>query len=281
VECTYGWVECVGLADRSAFDLRAHSEKSKVDLVARETFATPQLVKGLKAVPDRKEMGKAFKQQAKAVEKALTDATEEDKQCWAGQLESDGAFSVSAAGADFSVTAAMVSFKPEERKVTGRSFTPSVIEPSFGVGRILYCLFEHAFYARDGDAQRTVFRFSPVVAPVKVTVFPLLQREDLNKPSQQIASALKAEGLSVVIDTTGTTIGKRYARTDEIGVPFAVTVDYDTLSDDTVTVRERDTTKQVRVPAKEVPELLRRLTNLTETWDNVLTRYPAQAAAQE
>lgn len=54
-----------------------------------------------------------------------------------------------------------------------------------------------------GDAQRTVFRFSPAMAPVKVTVFPLLQKEDLNRPAQQIATALKAEGLSVVIDTTG------------------------------------------------------------------------------
>ena len=135
---------------------------------------------------------------------------------------------------------------------------------------------------RTGDAQRTVFRFSPAMAPVKVTVFPLLQREDLNRPAQQIAAALKAEGLSVVVDTTGqshvlvyitlspalrkrsyklfntmlqitlyrllytgNTIGRRYARTDEIGVPFAVTVDYETVEKDTITVRERDTTKQV------------------------------------
>ncbi len=124
-----------------------------------------------------------------------------------------------------------------------RNFVPSVIEPSFGIGRIIYCMFEHCFYTRQ-DA-RTVFKFTPVVAPVKATVFPLLQRAELNEVATRVASSLTAAGLATVIDTTGTTIGKRYARTDEIGVPFAVTVDYDTLKDDTVTVRDRDSMAQV------------------------------------
>lgn len=84
-----------------------------------------------------------------------------------------------------------------------RWITPSVIEPSFGIGRILYCLFEHSFYTREGDAQRTVFRFSPAVAPVKATVFPLLQKDDLNAKARSISKAIIAAGLSVTIDTTG------------------------------------------------------------------------------
>lgn len=81
------------------------------------------------------------------------------------------------------------------------NFVPSVIEPSFGIGRIIYCMFEHCFYTRD-DA-RTAFRFTPVVAPVKATVFPLLQRAELNELAAKMASALTAEGLATVVDTTG------------------------------------------------------------------------------
>lgn len=84
-----------------------------------------------------------------------------------------------------------------------RWITPSVIEPSFGIGRILYCLLEHCFYAREGDAQRTVFGFSPAVAPVKATVFPLLQKTEFNDLARSISKALIAHRLSATIDTTG------------------------------------------------------------------------------
>lgn len=84
-----------------------------------------------------------------------------------------------------------------------------MIEPSFGIGRILYCVFEHSFYSREGDEQRAVFRFTPITAPVKCTVFPLIQRAELNERAEAVSAALTRERLSNTIDTTGTTIGKR------------------------------------------------------------------------
>jgi glycyl-tRNA synthetase len=84
-----------------------------------------------------------------------------------------------------------------------RKFIPSVIEPSFGVGRIIYCMFEHCYYNRDGDDKRTVFRFTPVVAPVKATVFPLVAKPELNALANDIASKLTKAGLSSIVDTTG------------------------------------------------------------------------------
>lgn len=71
-----------------------------------------------------------------------------------------------------------------------------------------------------------MFGFNPLVAPVKTTVFSLVQKEELNKVAQELSAALTAAHVSNLIDTGGTTIGKRYARTDEIGVPFAITVDF-------------------------------------------------------
>lgn len=74
--------------------------------------------------------------------------------------------------------------------------TAGVIEPSFGIGRIIYCLYEHAFYSRDGDDQRTVFKFTPVAAPVKCTVFPLMQKPEFQPYTQSVADALTKAGMS-------------------------------------------------------------------------------------
>ncbi len=178
-----------------------------------------------------------------------------------------------------------------------RTFTPSVIEPSFGIGRIMYCMFEHVFWQREvvdkkdnqktkaakgkgeEDSRKSVFSFTPLVAPVKATVFPLLQKQELNGPAQQISADLRRAAVANVVDTTGVSIGRRYARTDEIGVPFAVTVDYETLEKQTVTVRERDSTAQVRVPVAEVVSLLKQLADMDMTWQQVESKYPAQAPA--
>lgn len=180
-----------------------------------------------------------------------------------------------------------------------RSFTPSVIEPSFGIGRIMYCMFEHTFFQRqtaekkdaqkaksekkkgEEDAKRSVFSFTPLVAPIKATVFPLLQKQELDEPCRQISAELRRAAVANVVDTTGVSIGRRYARTDEIGVPFAVTVDYETLEKQTVTVRERDSTAQVRVPVSEVVEVLKQLADMELTWCDVAGKYPAQAASED
>ena len=130
---------------------------------------------------------------------------------------------------------------------------PSVIEPSFGVGRIIYCMFEHCFDTRKGDEKRAFFHFKPVVAPVKATVFPLLQKPKFIDQAQAVAALLTAAGLSTIVDSTAASIGKRYARTDEIGVPFAVTIDHQTLEDSTITVRERDSTTQVGMSLQQHP----------------------------
>lgn len=84
-----------------------------------------------------------------------------------------------------------------------RSFVPSVVEPSFGIGRIMYCMFEHCWFTREQDKQRAVFRFTPPVAPTKATVFPLIQRPEMNGRAREISASLTRAGVSNIIDTTG------------------------------------------------------------------------------
>ncbi|PWZ37737.1 Glycine--tRNA ligase, mitochondrial 1 [Zea mays] len=280
IECSYGWIECVGIADRSAYDLRAHSDKSGEKLEAHEKFAEPREVEKLVITPSKKELGLAFKGNQKLVVESLEAMTETEALDMKAALESRGEveFKVCTLGKDVTIKKNMVSINIEKKKEHQRKFTPSVIEPSFGIGRIIYCLFEHCFYQRPGkteDEQLNVFRFPPLVAPIKCTVFPLVKLEKFEAVAKKISKALTAAGISHIIDMTGNTIGKRYARTDEIGVPLAITVDHTT----SVTVRDRDSKDQIRVDVDEVASVVKEVTDGQSTWADIMWRYPAHTAS--
>jgi glycyl-tRNA synthetase len=101
-------------------------------------------------------------------------------------------------------------------------------------------------------------RFSPKVAPVQVAVFPLMTRDGLDTIADTITRTLHKQGIMAEYDDSGA-IGRRYRRQDEIGTPFAVTVDYDTKENNTVTLRDRDSMKQVRIAIDTLPETVRAL----------------------
>ncbi len=103
---------------------------------------------------------------------------------------------------------------------------------------------------------RNVLHLPAEVAPVQVAVLPLLTREELIEPALAIVKTLRENGVFVSYDDAGT-IGRRYRRNDEIGTPFSVTIDYETLDDDTVTIRDRDSMAQIRVPVGELAETIR------------------------
>ena len=190
----------------------------------------------------------------------------------------------------------MVSWKRVEKMVQ-ETFRPSVIEPSFGIGRILYAIMEHAFYTREeeeeaqnaaedkgkekdadkkakkkdkkkkkdkskknnkkkGEVERTVFRFRPIIAPIKCAVLPLSNHDSFKGAVNALSKALTDAGLESRVDSSSAPIGRRYARMDEIGVPFGLTVDFTTVfectADNCVTLRERDTMQQTRVPIADV-----------------------------
>lgn len=138
-----------------------------------------------------------------------------------------------------------------------KRFVPHVLELSFGVDRIIYALLE-LNYAEDKD--RIVLKLPPVLSPFTVAVFPLVNKDKLPEKAQKIFDELR-EYFDVVYDDSGS-IGKRYYRQDEIGTPFCVTIDDATLKKDTVTVRERNTTKQTRVKTAKLVSEIKKLTSL-------------------
>ena len=151
----------------------------------------------------------------------------------------------------------LVEYETVIEEVRGERVIPHVIEPSFGIDRIIYAALEHSFSEElVAGVTRNVLHLPAEVAPVQVAVLPLLTRDELITPSLAIAETLRENGVFVSYDDSGT-IGRRYRRNDEIGTPFSVTIDYETLDDDTVTIRDRDSMAQIRVPIGELAETLR------------------------
>jgi glycyl-tRNA synthetase len=138
---------------------------------------------------------------------------------------------------------------------TNERFVPHVIEPSFGMDRTVLTVLVNA-YAEDslGGEARVFMKFDPKIAPVKAAIFPLIKKEGLPEIGRKIWNDLKAD-FTVEYDESGS-IGKRYRRQDEIGTPFCITVDFDTLKDNTVTIRERDSGEQKRVKIEELKGIL-------------------------
>jgi glycyl-tRNA synthetase len=142
---------------------------------------------------------------------------------------------------------------------SGERYVPHVIEPAAGVGRTVLALLCDAYDEDEiGGERRTVLRLDPQVAPVKVAVLPLLRKDGHPEKARAIYEELRRH-VSAEYDAGGH-IGKRYRRQDEIGTPLAITVDHQTLEDDTVTLRDRDSLTQDRVP---VAELVARVTDIT------------------
>ena len=148
-----------------------------------------------------------------------------------------------------------LSYYDEESK---ERFIPHCIEPSFGVDRTVLAVLSSAYTEDEIDGEKRVFmKFSPKVAPVKIAVFPLLKNKPaLVEKAREIYQMLRKEIPGVVFDDNGN-IGKRYRRQDEIGTPYCVTVDFDTIEkDNTVTVRDRDSGKQERVKVEELVNVM-------------------------
>ncbi|VDM53927.1 unnamed protein product [Angiostrongylus costaricensis] len=196
---SYGWIECVGNADRSCYDLKQHSRATNTKLVAEKKLSEPRTVDIVEALANMTILGKEFKKDAKKVNFLRT---------------------------------LLKTVKYQENiselfKVHVEEITPSVIEPSFGIGRVMYAILEHSFRQREGDEQRTFLALRPLVAPIKCSVLPISANERLNPIIEAVREELSKHDLSYRVDDSAGSIGRRYARTDEIGIPFGVTVDFE------------------------------------------------------
>ena len=145
-------------------------------------------------------------------------------------------------------------FIEEEKK----RLIPHVIEPSFGVDRLFWVILEKSYRENGGAEGRdwSWFDFPPSIAPFDCAVFPLMKKDGMLEKAEELAVCLRDEGLNVILDASGS-IGKRYARQDEVGTPYCITVDYDSLKEGTVTVRFRNDGKQSRLKMEGLGQTIR------------------------
>jgi glycyl-tRNA synthetase len=332
----FGWVEVVGIADRTNYDLTAHAKQSKVELSVYVEYPEPIFETKFVIKPDMGKLGPLFKGKAKAVGDAL-------KELGAEEIQSAGEeISVTVDGEILSVPKNLIAFGEEKVKISGKTVVPHVIEPSYGIDRITYCVMEHAFVeedltvaaaaddsendgnggndgnrgrdgsdgnnesdGRDGNSgsdgrdgsdgnsgsdgrdgsngnsgsdgrdgndekedSRVIMKFKNAVAPYQVAVHPLMGKAELSNAAKKLFNEIVSAGIMVDYDESGT-IGKRYRRNDEIGIPYSVTIDYDPIEKETnpITIRDRDTMKQILVPAANLVFVLENLISGKKTFE--------------
>ncbi|EMC97695.1 hypothetical protein BAUCODRAFT_33414 [Baudoinia panamericana UAMH 10762] len=281
---SYGWIECVGCADRSAYDLSVHEKATGTFLKVREPLKDPKRVEEWTASLDKKKSGPKLKKDQSKVEAALAGLSQEMREKMSISMEKEGKVEVSVEGVEggkVELGREIVSFAKESRVETMREYTPNVIEPSFGVGRILYSLMEHVYWTREGDAARSVMSFLPTLAPIKVLVVPLQKDARFAPLLSELEARLDDAQLSYKVDQSGVSIGKRYSRNDELGIPFGITVDYESLEGKGFTLRDRDSTKQVRGSLEEILEAIGKMCKGKEGWESVEKRLPVFEGKEE
>ncbi len=270
------WIEIAGFAYRGDYDLSKHGEHANDDFTVFQQYDEPKTVEKAVVDPDMSVLGPEFGGAAAGVADALQELAERDPSAFDGEE-----VTVEVGDSEYSVPTEVADFRIEEQTESGEHITPHVVEPSFGVDRTVYTLVAHAMRTDEVDGEtRTYLDLSPAVAPTDVGVFPLVSNvEHLTDRATELASQLRNAGFTVVYDDSGS-IGRRYRRQDEVGTPFCVTVDRDGLEGDgpdSVTVRERDSAAQARVPIDELVAVLVDLRAGTRAFDDVLDEYDGVA----
>ncbi|MCL2296033.1 MAG: glycine--tRNA ligase [Methanomassiliicoccaceae archaeon] len=249
---SFGWIEVTGIADRGCWDLSRHAEFSGTELTHFKKFDEPEERETDKVKAKHKALGPRFKDKAKSIAEMMEAKRPSDIR--------DGKLALKVGDEEVILDGEFFEVVRVREKISGERVIPHVIEPSHGLDRIFYSVLEHA-YTYDKKEDYTVLRLAPEIAPIKVGIFPLMEKDGLDALASDIYKKVHSPSMEAYYDGSGT-IGKRYARMDEIGTPWCITVDYESLegpSKGTVTIRDRNTTAQKRIRADSVQEALRSL----------------------
>jgi glycyl-tRNA synthetase len=241
----WGWVEVSGHAYRTDFDLSCHMKASGVDMTVYKEYPIPVESEELTVKPIMAKLGPVYKGDAGKVAAALAKVPARDV---ADEMAKKGSYMAG----NYQVFPEQVEIGKQKTVVRGKRFIPHVVEPSFGTDRLFYVALEYAYTVKD---DRVVLSFPRSIAPIQVGIYPLMGKDGLDTKAREVQKLLTCEGFMTEYDETGS-IGRRYARADEAGIPLGITIDYDTLNDGTVTIRDRDSWQQIRSPIKDLPQQL-------------------------
>jgi glycyl-tRNA synthetase len=253
---SFDWLEIIGISNRSAYDLSAHIKSTGQELSAFIPYEEPLERRTEHIVADMKKLGPLFKGAAGKIKNELESMEIQE-------VKGKELIEINIGDEKYQIPADCFNIEEKLERISGERIIPNVLEPSFGIDRILYSLLEHSYQemepTADIESDNTgvyrVLTFLPQIAPIKVGVFPLMPKDGLVEITKGINKRLREQGIETYYDESGS-IGRRYARLDEVGTPFCITVDYDTKEDNAVTIRDRDSHDQARVKIDELGKVI-------------------------
>lgn len=237
----WGWIEVSGHAYRSDFDLSRHSLKSGIELKAFRKYSIPKKIKKINIKPNIKKIKEFFGDKSNMILSKLNNIDNKEIE---EKINKNGYIKID----DIVLSKELFEIIEKEETLHGESFIPHVVEPSFGVDRVTYITLEYAYSEKEN---RIVMNIPIEVAPIEIAVFPLLESKNLIEKSIEIYNLIMKNGFEAIYDESGY-IGRRYMRADEQGIPICITIDHQTLEDNTVTFRDRNTWLQKRVSIKDI-----------------------------
>lgn len=251
-----GWVECAGIADRSNFDLTVHSKE--VNTFVKRAI---ELKTVYDVILNKKDLGKSLKSKLKDFEIFVSELDQK----FITENMKNNMIEIEFEGVPYACGV-------ESRNVDCEFFIPRVIEPSFGISRVLYALVEQSFNIRD---DRNVLSLKPKMAYLHCVIGFLKYFDEFDLMISNLKSELRKNDLRFKITERGCSIGKKYSSFDEVGVPFFITFDLGTVKDNQVTIRDRDSTLQIRVDVKLVAGIIESLVKEKVTWQDLMNSYGA------
>ncbi len=249
LECLVGgsWLECVGCADRGNYDLTAHSKiNPKQPMTVRRKLTTPKKITCVTIKPILRNMSEVNPKSYGAIKEYFSNIKSIDDKI-SMDIKNGNVFQVEISGQVYTFHPDMFTFIENNNIIAYESFIPHVLEPSFGIDRLIYAVLEQNIWHRKIDERRLVLSLPNDLILYDLAVFPLHKKEDQCQLANKIRSELINAGFRCYTDDTGTAIGKKYVRTDEIGVRHVITVDPGSLQTGIVTIRDRDTMDQINV----------------------------------
>lgn len=281
------WVECIGIADRSCYDLKQHSEHSGHNLFIKRDLTTPKKIIKYEPILDLKNWGKKYKKELPLLlEKIKIETKSLDHLTQQYYLNEDGTYRGDVNELDlnklnmnskfeektpnlqktinFNGEDINLEYQRSESVIFSEDFLPTVIEPSFGISRILQAILDQNFKERSDE--RVYFSFIPQIAPYHVGITSLLPRK-YSEEQFSLYKSLMSEGIRTFITDQNVSIGKRYSSADEIGTSFFITFDTESQNDQKVTIRERNSMEQIRIEIVHVTETVKKLIKGAKMYD--------------
>jgi len=245
------WLECVGVANRGSYDLQSHSTTNSEShsLTARRKLINPIIEAKLKIIPNKKIIGEKYKELTSTIIDHFSKLNQQEILNMSNLLDVKDSIYICINESMYIITKDMLQILQVHNKIEYEDYYPNIIEPSFGIDRIIYALLVHTYWERNSTDNKIkpVLSLPYKLSPYHIAIFPQFNENKMNVITNNLITNLKSKNLNIYTDKSAANIGKKYIRSDEIGIKYAITIDPETINDNCVTVRTRDDMSQIRI----------------------------------